>query len=93
MLITQIWHAALAPAVRSPQSIFVKSWFEPTADTFTPNAIIRPEEPILPEDDRAAEVTAAVEAANMAEIKTKAKTTFLDMGNAVPPFVVQRVSK
>ena len=47
LLITHIWRVAVAPAVRSPQSIFVRSWFEPTAVTFTPMAIIRPEEPIL----------------------------------------------
>ena len=48
LLITEIWRVAVAPAVKSPQSILVRSWFEPTAVTFTPIAIIRPEEPILP---------------------------------------------
>jgi hypothetical protein len=48
LLITQIWRVAVAPAVKSPQSILVRSVFEPTAATFTPMAIIRPEEPILP---------------------------------------------
>jgi hypothetical protein len=48
LLMTEIWRVAIVPAVKSPQSIFVRSWFEPTAVTFTPIAIIRPEKPLLP---------------------------------------------
>ena len=49
LLITEIWRVAVAPAVKSPQSILVRSWFEPTAVTFTPIAIIRPRSLFCPE--------------------------------------------